>query len=181
MAKPATPPRDYTALIKKLSEQSVKPRPRTDEELMARINEYYDFCHEHEFQINWQSLVAFCGLTMDEARQIAAGQNNDIVGGMAARILTAAGEICTAIDSLRLGDGTHKNAQFAMFEKKQNNPGGGYMDNPKIAIVTPDALATQAKDYKALQDRYREYLPNGSKRIIDVEPVEEPSNGNKPE
>lgn len=172
MGRPPTPPRDYTTLIKKLSEQSMKPRPRTDEELIARINEYYDFCHDNEYQINWQSLVAYCGLTMQEARDIASGQSSDILGGAASRILLTAGEICTAIDSLRLGDGTHKNAQFAMFEKKQANPGGGYMDNPKIAIVTPDALATQARDLKALQDRYKDYLPSGSKRVIDVEPVE---------
>ena len=172
MGRPPTPPRDYTALIKKLSEQSIKPRPRTDEELIERINEYYDFCHDNEFQINWQSLVAYCGLTMDEARNIAAGQSNDIIGGAASRILLTAGEICTAIDSLRLGDGTHKNAQFAMFEKKQPNPGGGYTENPKIAIITPDALATKARDYKALQEKYKDYLP-ASKRIIDVEPAEE--------
>lgn len=171
MAKPATPPRDYTALIKKLSEQSIKPKPKTDEELIARINEYYDFCHDNEFQINYQSLVAYCGLTMDEARMIAAGQNNDIVGGAASRIILTAGEICTAIDSLRLGDGTHKNANYAMFEKKQNNPGGGYADNPKIAVITPDALASAApRDIKSLQERYRDYLPSGKHtRVIDAE------------
>lgn len=171
MARPPTPPRDYTELIKKLSEQSIKPRPTTDTELINRINEYYDFCHEHEFQINYQSLVAYCGLTMQEARDIADGQNNDIVGGGASRIMRTAGEICTAIDSLRIGDGTHKNANFAMFEKKQPNPGGGYMDTPPIAIVTPDLLAAPSKDRKALLEKYKDYLPEG-KRIIDVEAEE---------
>lgn len=178
MAKTPTPPRDYTELTKKLFEMGLRPKPQTDAELADRINEYFDFCHDHEFQINWQSLVAYCSLTMQEARDIANGLNNSIIGGGAARILMHAGEVCTAIDALRVGDGTHKAPVWAMFDKKQPNPGGGYMDTPPVILATPDALAVKGADLKQLREKYGEYAPNKKTKAAEVIEVQD-GNGNR--
>lgn len=177
-SKSKAPPRDYAELIKKLSEQSLKPRPTTDTELVERINEYYDFCAEHDFNINWQSLVAFCGLTMQEATDIAQGINNSIVGGAAARILVSAGEICTAVEALRAGDGTYKSFPWLIFDKKQPRPGGGYMDSPPVTIITPDALAVKSADIKQLREKYSEYAAQKRTKPAEVVEVRD-ENGNK--
>ena len=177
MPKQGAPPKNYSDLYRKLTEQSLKPRPKTDDELIDRINEYWDFCDSHEYSANWQSLVAYCGLTLQEARDIANGQAAGIiVGGQAATILQKAGEICTAVDVLKAADGTHKSPNFLIFEKKQPNPGAGYVNDPQITLVTPDALLglNGKHDIKQIKEKYRDYLPADKKKVIDVEAVEEP-------
>lgn len=170
---------DYTDLMRTLVAQIDKPKPKTDEELEQRINEYIDYCEETGYNISYGACIAYIGLTKDEARNIVdTGRSNDIVGGRAADIIRKVGEIITAIDFMRLGDGTHRSTPGVIFEKKQPDPGGGYMDSPKIAVVTPDALNVGRPNMQALREKYKNMAIGP---VIDVEPAEEDAKQDKTE
>lgn len=176
--EPTNSKKEYTSLMRKLVGQIDRPKPKTDEELEARINEYIDYCEESGYNISYNACIAFIGLTKEEARDIVRkGRSDDIAGGRTAEIINKLGEIITAIDFLRLGDGTHRSTPGVIFEKKQPDPGGGYMDAPKIAVVQVDALRTEKPNMQALRERYKNTL----KDVIDVDPIEDEPAGQLPE
>ena len=163
--------REYTSLMRTLVGQIDRPKPKTDEELEERINEYIDYCEESGYNISYPACIAYLGLTKQEVRDIVqTGHSKTIVGGRTADILTKLGEIITAIDFIRLGDGTHRSQAGVIFEKKQPDPGGGYMDAPKIAVVTADALNVVKPNMQMLREKYK---TSGLGDIIDAEPIEE--------
>lgn len=160
--------RDYAELYRTLLNQSLKPRPQTDEELIDRINEYFDYCETSRYTPSFEALVAYCGFEMSEVMDICSG-NAPGLGSITRDIFQRASEAHLAITYIRLGDGTHKSAPGAIFESKQPFPGGGWQDAPKIVATTRDLLKPENGAPFSLAEMKKMYLKGGE--VIDAEPI----------